>query len=106
MYRWLVFVESGEAIPAQFRTLLFRPPPSPSLEAFGWHYTARTDSSRTRIDKGGGSDDFASQLLYYPDERVIIIWTSNDLSKRWRQTLNRALPDLVFEGRTKAIPPS
>jgi CubicO group peptidase (beta-lactamase class C family) len=105
MYRWLVFVESGEAIPTQFRPLLFAPPPAPSLEAFGWHYRARTDSSRTSIDKGGGSDDFASQMLYYPEERVVIIWTSNDLSKRWRQTLNRAIPDLVFSDRTEATPP-
>ena len=105
MYRWLVFVESGKAVPAQFRSILFTPPPAPSLESFGWHYTARTDSSRTRIDKGGGSDDFASQLLYFPDEPVVIIWASNDLSKRWRQTLNRAIPDIVFTGQTQAVPP-
>ena len=105
IYRWLMFVESGRAIPARFRSLLFAPPPPPSLEAFGWHYTAKTDSSRTRIDKGGGSDDFATQLLYYPDERVVVVWASNDLSKRWRRTLNQAIPDIVFTGRTQASPP-
>lgn len=105
MYRWLLFLRSGEAIPAAFRPLLFSPPPPPSLEAFGWHYTARSDSSRTRIDKGGGSNDFASQLLYFPDEDVVIIWASNDLSKRWRQTLNRTITDLVFTGSTPTTAP-
>jgi hypothetical protein len=62
----------------------------------GWHYTARTDSSRTRIDKGGGSDDFASHLVYYPEKRVVIIWASNDRSKRWRTTLNDAITEIVF----------
>jgi CubicO group peptidase (beta-lactamase class C family) len=105
IYRWLLFVESGKAFPARFRPLLFAPPPAPSLEAFGWHYNARTGSTRTRIDKGGGSGEFASQLLYYPDERVVIVWASNDLSKRWRQTLNQAIPDIVFTGRTDARAP-
>lgn len=105
IYRWLLFVESGQAFPASFRPLLFAPPPAPSQEAFGWHYSGKTDSSRTRIDKGGGSDDFASQLLYYPEDRVVIVWASNDLSKRWRRTLNQAIPELVFTGRTEASPP-
>jgi len=98
MYRYLSFVESGKALPARFRSLLFTPPEVPSEEAFGWHYRPRTESSRARIDKGGGSDDFASQLLYFPDERVVIVWASNDRSKSWRQTLNSAIPDIVFTG--------
>ena len=105
IYRWLQFVESGRAFPAQFRSLLFTPPPAPSQESFGWHYYAKTDTSRTRIDKGGGSDDFASQLQYFPDDGVVIIWASNDLSKRWRRTLNQAIPDIVFTGRTQAVSP-
>lgn len=102
IYRWVQFVQSGDAVPARLRALLFTPAPAPSLEAFGWHYTAATDTSRTRIDKGGGSDDFASQLLYYPEDRVVIVWASNDLSKRWRRTLNQAIPELVFTGQTRA----
>ncbi|MFN0100301.1 MAG: serine hydrolase domain-containing protein [Gemmatimonadaceae bacterium] len=106
VYRWLLFVESGRAFDARFRSLLFTDPPAPAQEAFGWRYTAGSDSSRALIAKGGGSDDFASQLLYFPKERVVIVWASNDLSKRWRRTLNQAVPDLVFNGRTSARPPS
>jgi len=52
----------------------------------------------TPVDKGGGSADFASQLLYYPDDRLVVIWACNDLRQRWRQTLNRVLPEIVLGG--------
>jgi len=90
MYRWVVAVEDGVVLPASQRTLLFSSPTPPSQEAFGWHV------SPARIDKGGGSADFASQLLYYPAEHVVIIWTSNNLRRRWRQTLNQTLPRMVL----------
>jgi len=89
MYRWVVAVEDGVVLPASQRSLLFSPPTPPSLEAFGWHV------SPARIDKGGGSADFASQLLYYPADRVVIIWTSNNLRRRWRQTLNQMVSIVV-----------
>ena len=73
-------------------------------KAFGWHVTPRSDSTRARIDKDGGSGAFASQLLYYPEDGVVIIWASNNLRQQWRQTLNRVLPDMVF-GRPSALPP-
>src|SRR5262245_45307705 len=106
MHRYLSFVRSDGGPSAKFRSLLFASPEPPSEEAFGWHYTPRSDSGRARIDKGGGSDDFASQLLYYPEEDAVIIWASNDLSKRWRRTLNAAIPEIVFTGSTQAKAPN
>jgi CubicO group peptidase (beta-lactamase class C family) len=102
IYRWVGTVERGEVVPRQYRALLFSPPPTPSLEAYGWHVHPATDSSRARIEKGGGSDDFASQLIHFPRDSVTIVWASNNLERRWRQTLNRALPDLIFTGTTQA----
>jgi CubicO group peptidase (beta-lactamase class C family) len=96
MYRWIVAVEDGRVLPSSQRARLFSVPTPPSQEMYGWHVYPATDSSRTRIDKGGGSADFASQLLYYPDERVVVVWASNDLTRRWRQELNRAIPDILF----------
>ena len=81
---------SGVAHPGQ-------PAATPGVEAFGWHVET-TDDGRLRISKGGGSDDFASQLLYYPRERVVIVWATNNLRQRWRQTLNTTLPALVLDG--------
>jgi CubicO group peptidase (beta-lactamase class C family) len=105
IYRWVVAVEDSVVIRDPQRMLLLSPPRPPSLEAYGWHVNAATDSTRARIDKGGGSADFASQLLYYPTERVVIVWATNNLRQRWRQTLNRALADIVFTGSTRALPP-
>jgi CubicO group peptidase (beta-lactamase class C family) len=105
MYRWLVAVEDGAVLPETERRLIFSEPRPPSVEAFGWHVNAATPTARARIDKGGGSADFASQLLYYPNERVAIIWASNNLRQRWRQTLNQALPAIVFGDSAQMLPP-
>jgi CubicO group peptidase (beta-lactamase class C family) len=102
MYRWLLAVERGAVVSPQYRALLFSPPPPPSLEAFGWHVYAATDTSHARIAKGGGSDDFASHMIHFPGDSVTIVWASNNLERRWRQTLNRALPDVIFTGTTQA----
>ena len=104
MYRWLMALEARRVLPeAQWR-ILIRPPPPPALEAFGWHVETTADG-RDRISKGGGSDDFASQLLYYPRDRVVIIWTSNNLRQRWRYTLNGTLPRLILDGTDAALLP-
>jgi CubicO group peptidase (beta-lactamase class C family) len=105
IYRWVVAVERSDVVPPQYRALLFSPPPSPSLEAYGWHVYPASDTSRARIDKGGGSDDFASQMIHFPRDSVTIVWASNNLERRWRQTLNRALPELIFTGTTQVPPP-
>ena len=96
VYRWVDAIEKRKVVPAQFRDRLFTPPRLPSREAFGWHYYPATDSTRLRIEKGGGSDIFATQLLGFPEEGLVILWASNDLHKRWRQTLNRELPTLIL----------
>ena len=97
VYRWVVAVEAGTVIPPAYREMLQSPPRPPSLESWGWHVYAATDTSRKRIEKGGGSEIFATQLQYFPDDRVVIIWASNDLTRRWRQTLNAELPRVLFD---------
>ena len=96
MYRWVLAIEDSIVIKDPQRAVLFARPTPPSQEAFGWHVTLAGEATRMRIDKGGSSPDFASQLLYFPNDRVIIVWASNNLSRRWRQTLNDALPKLIF----------
>jgi hypothetical protein len=103
MYRWVAALEERRVLPeAQWRTLA-SPPRPPSQEAFGWHVDSTADG-RPRIQKGGGSDDFASQLLYYPRDRVVIVWTSNNLRQRWRHTLDEALPAIVFGDTVARLP--
>jgi hypothetical protein len=103
IYRWLVAVMAHRLLPEAQRRVLLSPPPPPAQEAFGWHVETAPDG-RQRISKGGGSDDFASQLLYYPAERVAIVWTSNNLRQRWRSTLNLALPGIIFGGSPVSLP--
>ena len=103
MYRWLIALEERRVLgEAQWR-MLTTPPRPPSKEAFGWHVETASNGHQ-RISKGGGSDDFASQLLYYPDERTVIIWASNNLRQRWRSTLNVVLPALVSGDETISLP--
>jgi CubicO group peptidase (beta-lactamase class C family) len=103
MYRWVVALEAGRVLPkAQLRLLVTAPRP-PAEEAFGWH--VHTVDGRQRADKGGGSDDFASQLLYWPRERVVIVWASNNLRQRWRRTLNETLSGVVFGKNPVSLPP-
>jgi CubicO group peptidase (beta-lactamase class C family) len=104
MYRWLVAVEERRVLSeAQWRVLM-APPHPPAQEAFGWHVETAPDG-RPRIQKGGGSDDFASHLLYYPRERLAIIWASNNLRQRWRQTLNQAIPARLLANTPVSLPP-
>jgi CubicO group peptidase (beta-lactamase class C family) len=104
MYRWLVALEKREILAdAQWR-LLITPPVPPAQEAFGWHVET-TPEGRLRIQKGGGSDDFASHVLYYPHEQVVIVWASNNLRQRWRRMLNEGLPAVVFGDDSFSLPP-
>jgi CubicO group peptidase (beta-lactamase class C family) len=104
VYRWVVALDARRVIPEAHWRVLMSPPRPPAEEAFGWHVETTADG-RHRISKGGGSDDFASQMLYYPDERVVIVWASNNLRQRWRHALNTTLPALVLDGTDTALLP-
>jgi CubicO group peptidase (beta-lactamase class C family) len=103
MYRWLVALEEGRILPEPQWRILTAPPRPPAQEAFGWHVET-TPEGRPRIQKGGGSDDFASHLLFYPRERLVVVWATNNLRQRWRRTLNQALPALVLDGQAPVLP--
>lgn len=104
MYRWLVAVQDGVVVPASQRATLFAPPKPPSLEAFGWHVIPRTPTTRSRIEKGGASDDFASQMTWFPDDSLVVIWASNNLRLRWRRTLMQVIPAIVFDSAPPLLP--
>ena len=103
MYRWVVAVEQGKLLPEPQQRTLFSPTAPPALEAYGWHVDT-TDEGRPRIHKGGGSAEVASQLLYYPRERIVIVWTSNNLRQRWRQALNRTISQVALGDGVPLLP--
>ena len=62
------------------------------------------ERGRDVIRKGGGMPDFASHLVHYSREGLVVIFATNDLGQRWRQTLLKALPAVVF-GEEPPLPP-
>jgi CubicO group peptidase (beta-lactamase class C family) len=100
MYRWHVALHDGRIVPEAQRTEMFAPRPT---EAYGWH--VGTGPHGRQIDKGGGSPDFASQLLYFPDHGLVVIWASNNLRQRWRRTLNAGIVAAAL-GETATAPPA
>jgi CubicO group peptidase (beta-lactamase class C family) len=87
MYRWFSSLRAGRIIDSDALKVMFHPWPN---EGYGWHVEAGPYGQQ--IHKGGGSQSFANQIYYYPDHDILIIWASNDLTKRWRADLNRAIP--------------
>ena len=92
MYRWVVSLEGSSVVPASQHSHLFvrRPPPR---EGYGWHDEIR--DGRHLIHKGGGSNGYASQILFFPEEKLVVVWASNRIGKPWRQQLNQVLPQIA-----------
>jgi CubicO group peptidase (beta-lactamase class C family) len=104
MYRWITALEERRLLDAERWRILTAPTAPPAEEGYGWHVET-TPEGRARILKGGGSDDFASQLLYYPRDRLVVVWAGNNLRQRWRRTLNRAIPALMLDaGKGPVLP--
>jgi CubicO group peptidase (beta-lactamase class C family) len=102
MYRWIVAIEKGAIVSEESRRKLFAPRGT-SREAYGWH-VGTAPWGATFIDKGGASADFASHVLCYPDDHLVVIWASNDLRQHWGRTLNATIPAAAL-GRDTPLPP-
>jgi CubicO group peptidase (beta-lactamase class C family) len=103
VYRWVVAVTGTSLLSEQSRHKLFTPRPPPR-EGYGWHME-RSAWGTTLIHKGGGSADFASQVLVFPDDSLVVVWASNDLRQLWRRALNTAIPDAALDRQAPLPPP-
>ncbi|HYC61950.1 MAG TPA: serine hydrolase domain-containing protein [Thermoanaerobaculia bacterium] len=92
LHRWYVALRGGRVLDPPELQKMFHPWPT---EGYGWH-VERDASGRQMIHKGGGMREYATQMIEYPDDGVLIVWASNDLRTRWRQTLNRGIAEVVF----------
>jgi CubicO group peptidase (beta-lactamase class C family) len=99
LYRWLLALRGDRVLSAAAREKAFHAWPT---EGYGWH--VGQERGRDVIYKGGGMPDFASHVVYYPRESLVVIFATNDLRQRWRQTLLRALPAVAF-GEEPPLPP-
>lgn len=100
LYRWHRALHQGRVLSPQQKEKMFHPWPT---EGYGWH-VGKDESGRRLIRKGGGMPEYATQVLFYPDERLVIVWASNNLQQRWRQALNRAIPATLI-GTEAVVPP-
>jgi CubicO group peptidase (beta-lactamase class C family) len=99
LYKWYLALRGDRVLSAAARTKAFHAWPT---EGYGWH--VGQVRGRDVIQKGGGMPDFASHLVHYPRESLVVIFATNDLRQRWRQTLLGALPALAF-GEEPPLPP-
>jgi CubicO group peptidase (beta-lactamase class C family) len=88
LYRWHLFLQRNGDMKEMF---VERP-----SEGYAWH-VERDDQGRRFIHKGGGMQEYASQILFYPDDRLVVVWATNNLQRRWRQELNRAIPAAALD---------
>ena len=102
VYRWYTALRGGRVIDAKQVWKMFEPRPPPR-EGYAFH-SERDAKGRWIISKGGGMPEYASQILEYPEERVVIIWACNNLDKRWRQAVNRGIAATLFGGDLPPLP--
>lgn len=88
VYRWIRFLQRNDDMKEMW---VERP-----SETYAWH-VERDAKGRRFIHKGGGMQEYAAQILHYPDDRLVIIWASNNLQRRWRQDLNRGIPAAILD---------
>jgi Beta-lactamase len=88
LYRWFLWLQRNPDMKTMFEE-------RPEDEGYAWH-VARDDKGRRMIHKGGGMPQYASQIIHYPDDGLLIIWISNDLQKRWRKDLNSGIAGVAL----------
>lgn len=96
LYRWHLALQADPVMRKMFED-------RPEEEGYAWHVDRDADGRR-RIHKGGGMPQYASQIVHYPDQRLVILWASNNLQQRWRQALNRGIAAVAF-GTEAVMPP-
>lgn len=88
LYRWFRWLQRNPDMKTMFEE-------RPEEEGYAWH-VERDDKGRRKIHKGGGMPQYASQIIHYPDDGILIIWISNDLQKRWRKDLNSGIAGVAL----------
>lgn len=96
LHRWYLGLQANPQMRKMFED-------RPEEEGYAWHVDRDADGRRM-IHKGGGMPQYAAQLIHYPDDRLLIIWVSNNLQQRWRQALNRGIAAVAF-GKEAVVPP-
>lgn len=81
LYLWVKALQNQKFMPEEIKNKIFFDY-LPGKETYSWNKT-RTELNNRFYHKGGGRQDFESQLMWFPDDEVIIIFLiNNDLGLR------------------------
>jgi CubicO group peptidase (beta-lactamase class C family) len=100
IYRWTLALQGDAILSESARRKMFAPA---ETEQYGWHVET-TERGTPLIQKGGGQVNFATHIMQFPAEGVVIVFASNNLQQRWRRTLTTNLPRAAM-GETVLLPP-
>ncbi len=76
LYKWINALQDDKFMPADIRQKIFTDH-IPGKETYSWN-KATTQHQTRSYHKGGGRPDFESQLMWYPDDDVVIIFLINN----------------------------
>lgn len=83
LYRWIQALRANRVLSEQAKKKMFTAYAHLD-EGYGWH-VVKTVRGTTMVHRGGGRPDFESQVQWYIDENILIIFTVNmDLNFRRR----------------------
>jgi CubicO group peptidase (beta-lactamase class C family) len=81
LYKWIQALRSNKVLSEQAKKKMFTAYVHVD-EGYGWHVT-KTARNTTMVRRGGGREDFESEVQWYIDENTVMILTiNNDLNFR------------------------
>ena len=87
LYKWVIAIQNPKFMPVDIRDKIFYDH-IPGKETYSWN-KANTNHHTRFYHKGGGRPDFESQLMWYPDDEVIIIFAINNDTDLRRRLFSR-----------------
>lgn len=75
LYKWIKAIQDPAFMPADIKNKIFYDH-IPGKETYSWNRATTAHNTRFYF-KGGGRPDFESQVMWFPDDEVIIIFSIN-----------------------------
>lgn len=83
LYKWTEALRTNAVLSEAAKKKMFAPYTN-DTEGYGWH-VIKTPRNTTLVRRGGGREDFESELRWYVNENVVVVFTANnDLNFRRR----------------------
>jgi CubicO group peptidase (beta-lactamase class C family) len=100
LYKWIKSLHENLVLSEQAKKKMFTAYANGS-EGYGWH-VIKTPRNTNMVRRGGGREDFESEVRWYTDENIVVIFTvNNDLNFRRRvaPAIERTIWQSVLKGK-------